>query len=170
MSVEFGHAPRRVVDVMTGEIAEGAEGCQLHASALGSCIAIATYAPLVHHGVLAHVMLPGQAPPRCPDRPTRYAADAIVAILERMAARGAKAAELVVCLAGAGNVLNREDDTICRDNIASVTALLSAHGIVPVATSLGGNLRRSLTLDVTSGRFTVAEGDSPERELWRCAA
>jgi len=170
MSVGFGHALRRVVDVMTGEIAEGAEGCRLHASALGSCIAIATYAPRLRHGVLAHVMLPGQAPTRCPDRHTRYAADAIAAILERMAARGAKAAELVVCLAGAGNVLNRDDDTICRDNIASVTTLLSAHGIVPVATSLGGNLRRSLTLDLATGRFTVIEGDGPEQELWTCAA
>lgn len=170
MSFGFGHAPRRVVDVMTGEIAEGAEECQLHASALGSCIAIATYAPRLRYGVLAHVMLPGQAPPRCQDRRTRYACDAIASILERTSARGVSVDELVVCLAGAGNVLNREDDSICLDNIASVTTLLSSRGIVPVATSLGGNRRRSLTLDLAVGRFTVVEGDGPERELWTCAA
>ncbi|HNW94178.1 MAG TPA: chemotaxis protein CheD [bacterium] len=172
MSVADPHRtqPRKVIDVMTGEIADGGAGCELHASALGSCVAIAGVVPRLRYGVLAHVMLPGRAPHSYGENKTRYADNAVTELLALLAAHGAAREETVICLAGAGNVLKRADDTICRDNIAAVKEALARHGLKVTAKALGGHLRRSLVLDIAHAQVLVAEGDGAARVLWQQAA
>ncbi|MHC4464156.1 MAG: chemotaxis protein CheD, partial [Planctomycetota bacterium] len=113
---------REIIDVNTGEVKVGGEKVVLRSIAIGSCV-IAAYDSEKKIGAMAHVMLPGSAPKKALER-TKYAANAIEEMIYQMTGAGADKDNIEVCLVGGGNVLKKEDDTICRDNIKSTTQLL----------------------------------------------
>ncbi len=157
-----------IIDVQIGQVEAGKGKIILQSKAIGSCIAIAAYDAGKRAGVLAHIMLPGKAPARKKGREKmRYAADAIDAIISKMSKLGSKIDHIEVVVVGAGNILDREDDTICQDNIESVLELLEKNGLKVAAQTLGGTDRRSVWLDVERGIVSFAEGNGSQTELWR---
>jgi len=150
------------IEVSTGEVRAVSSGV-LRASALGSCVAVAMLDAEAGVGGLAHVMLPGASPG---DQRTKYAADGIRELIDAMTAQGAQPEKLVACMVGGGNILARDDDTICEANIRSATQILTEMGIRIVAREVGGRLRRSCALDVSGARVTYTVGDSERRTLW----
>jgi chemotaxis protein CheD len=157
---------REIVDVNTGEVKVGGEKVVLRSIAIGSCIVIAAYDSEKKIGAMAHVMLPGSAPKKALER-TRYAADAIEEMIYQMTGAGADKDNIEVCLVGGGNVLKKEDDTICRDNIKSTTQLLKEKHIPVRSAVLGGTERKGVFLDVRSGIVSYTEGDGKEQPLWK---
>ncbi|MBI4669609.1 MAG: hypothetical protein HY747_10600 [Elusimicrobia bacterium] len=89
------------------------------------------------------------------------------AMINKATRLGANRDDLEVCLVGAGNVLKRNDDTICQDNIASVVQLLREKRIKIRAEALGGTNRRSVRLDVERGSVFYVEADEKEKLLWK---
>ena len=80
---------------------------------------------------------------------------------------GSKDEDIEVSLVGGGNVLRREHDTICRDNIASARELLRKKRLKIGAQAIGGTSRRSISLDVERGIISYTEDDGAEMQLWR---
>ncbi len=158
---------KRIVDVYTGEVKAGGNDTILKSIAIGSCVVIAAYDSRKKVGVLAHVMLPGAAPEGKSLQKTRYAADAIREIINRMTLLGVNKDNIEACLVGGGNVLKREDDTICRENIASVIEFLNEERIKIGSKAVGGTERRTISLDVKNGTIHYTEGDSKEKLLWK---
>ena len=157
---------KRIVDVQIGQIKAAKGKVILQSKAIGSCIAIVAYDPTRNIGSLAHVMLPGSAPgDKEPGEKTKYAANAIDAIIGKLSCLGSREEDLEVSLVGAGNVLNRADDTICKDNIKSTLQLLSEKGLKVRAQALGGTDRRSVSLDVERGIISYSEGNGKETQL-----
>ena len=157
---------KRIIDVQIGQVKASRGKVMLQSKAIGSCIAIAAYDPTKNSGSLAHVMLPGRAPAhKKPSEKTRYAADAIDAIISRMSRLGSKKDDLKVTIVGGGNVLDRADDTICKDNIESILHILRKKGLKVRAKALGGTNRRSISLDVERGIVSYTEGKGSERQL-----
>ena len=148
-----------VVEVSTGEVKLLGGYGVLSAGAIGSCIAVAVFDQARACGGIAHVMLPGRARKNADPLKTRYAEDAIEELLAQLSRCGADPAGMKIYLVGAGNVLERPDDTVCEGNIASVTGTLKAHGLTPCAVSLGGIRRRRVRLYLPSGRIECAIGD-----------
>ena len=72
-----------------------------------------------------------------------------------------------VCLVGGGNVLERENDTICQDNITSIVELLDEKQIKIRAKAVGGIDRRSVSLNVENGSLYYTEGNAKEKLLWK---
>ncbi len=128
---------------------------------------IAAYVASNKVGAMAHFMLPGRAPRGADGKKTRFAADAIDEMINRITKIGANKCDLEVCLVGAGNVLEKQDDTICKDNIESITHLLSQKDIPVKAAALGGTKRKSVFLDIENGRISFTEGDGEEKLLWK---
>lgn len=157
---------KKTVDVSTGEVRVSDEGIVLKSDGIGSCVVITAYEPKKKLGAMAHVMLPGKSPKNYDQPKTKYAHDAINELLAQLASFGAEAKDLQVCLIGGGNVLKRSDDTICRDNIGSVTETLKSRNIKISAESLGGIQRRSAILDIERGCVYYTEGDSKAEILW----
>lgn len=145
----------RILDVNTGEVKGANGGKILRALALGSCISCTSWDPIRRMGAMAHIMLPGAAP-MGHQQQNYYAYEAIIAMLELMKP---EKNNLVIHLAGAGNVLQRADDTICEENIDSVTTILQAKGLEVSGTSLGGYQRRTVWLDTATGVVSVSVGD-----------
>ena len=157
---------REIIDVNTGEVKVGGEKVILRSIAIGSCIVVAAYDSKQKIGAMAHVMLPGSAPEKTLER-TRYAADAIEEMIYQMIREGADKNNIEVCLVGGGNVLKKQDDTICRDNIKSTTQLLKEKHIPVRSAVLGGTERKGVFLDVRSGTVSYTEGDEKEQPLWK---
>lgn len=159
---------KKIIDVQIGKVKADRRGVILKSKAIGSCIAIVAYDAANGVGALAHIMLPGSAPAdKEPDEKTKYAANAIDEIVSQMARMGSKNDDIEVTLVGAGNVLKREYDTICRDNIESTLELLRKRRLKVRAKAVGGMDRRSVSLDTESGIISYTEGDGGERQLWR---
>ena len=157
---------KKVIDVQIGQIEVAKGKVILQSKAIGSCIAIVAYDPKRNIGSLAHVMLPGRAPAgKEPSERTKYAADAIDGIVAKMSKLGSKKADLEVTLVGGGNVLNRADDTICKDNIESTMQILREKGLKVRARALGGTDRKGVSLDVECGTVSYTEGNGSERQL-----
>jgi chemotaxis receptor (MCP) glutamine deamidase CheD len=70
---------------------------------------------------------------------------------------------------GAGNVLKKQDDTICKNNIDSITRLLKEKHIPVRASVLGGTERKGISLDIKNGSVYYTEGDREEKMLWKSA-
>lgn len=155
-----------LLEVNTGEVKFSNGKTQLISSAIGSCVAVALYIPSTRMGGLAHIMLPGQAPLGESISIYRYAENAINFMRRRLAPSQFHTANLKVCVVGGGNVLKRENDTICNANIKSVTSTLRDHGFNIVASNLGGTVRRRVRFDVKNGIVYYHSGDNGERVLF----
>ena len=78
--------------------------------------------------------------------------------------------DLEACLVGAGNVLKKQDDTVCKNNIDSIIKLLKQRNVPVRAAVLGGTERKSISMDIESGSVYYTEGDREEKMLWKSAA
>ena len=161
---------KKIIDVSTGEVEAGGKDTILRSNAIASCVVIAAYDPTKKVGALAHVMVPGTASEGKAFQRTRYAADAIEEMVNRMSKLGVDEDDMEVCLVGGGNVLKREDDTICQANITSVVDILYEKRIRIRAKALGGTQRRTVSLDVEKGSVHYTVGNGMEQLLWKAAA
>ena len=159
-------AAQKIIDVNTGEVKVAVEKGILRSVGIGSCVVVAAYNLRRKIGGMAHIMLPGNAPQQSLEK-TKYAFDGIEQLLNQMFEVGANMDETEVCLVGAGNVLQKEDDTICDANIESVASILKEKNISVMVSALGGTKRKSVFLNVEDGSISYAEGDKKEKILWK---
>ncbi len=150
----------------TGEIIDGNTNAILRTSAIGSCIVVVAYSKLKKTGVMAHIMLPGKAPNKKDIERFKYANNAIDEVITRMRIFDAPEEDNEFCLVGGGNVLRRENDTIAQKNIDSVLEYFEKRNLKIVAKSLGGMERRSVSLDLATGKVVYTIGDSSEKKLY----
>lgn len=157
---------RSIINVNTGQIRLAKKDAILRSAALGSCIAVVAYDHTKKIGAIAHIMLPGTAPADHTKK-NRYASNAISAILTKMIEAGSQKRDIEACIVGAGNVLKRDDDTICAINIESVTQLLKDNNVPVRASVLGGTERKSVALDIQSGIISYTVGNGKPKLLWK---
>lgn len=143
----------------------GAGDIIMRSDAIGSCVVVVAYVLKKKIGSLAHVMLPGRSPEKCHTEKTKYAADAIEVMLEKLNNLAVDIADIEVCLVGGANVLKRSDDTIWKENIDSVIGLLKEKDIKIKNEALGGNESKSISLDIEKGIVSYREGTG-ERKAW----
>jgi chemotaxis protein CheD len=160
---------KSIIDVNTGEVQVSDRDDILRSLAIGSCIVVAAFDAKKRIAGMAHIMLPGRAPKKELQK-TKYAVNAIVNMLEMMTKAGSHSKDIEACLVGAGNVLEKPDETICKDNIQSVIRSLIHEGITIVGSVLGGTKRKGISLDAETGTITYSEGDSKEKFLWKAKA
>lgn len=156
----------RVINISTGEVKAAGANSILTSAAIGSCIVVAAFYPRRPAGAMAHIMLPGKSSKKNEEIKLRYAYDAINELLSRLNIPEKNYQDISICLVGAGNVLKKKDDSICRDNITSVHNILSRKNLSIKATALGGYNRRSVRMDVSSGEVYFTENGSKEMLLW----
>jgi chemotaxis protein CheD len=157
---------REIIDVNTGEVFVGNGTLTLRSLAIGSCIVITAYDPKTKNAGMAHIMLAGSAPERTSEK-NKYAINAIECMLGQMLEAGSCLNDMEVFLVGAGNVLRKEDDTICQNNITSVNEIMEQKKITVKDSVLGGYLRKSVFIDSQTGEVTYTQGDSPVKLLWK---
>ena len=136
--------------------------------ALGSCIAVALYDPVVKVGGLLHYMLPDSGLDRnkAQQNPFMFADTGIQRLFEAARARGAQPGRLVVRLAGGAQVLDTQGTfQIGKRNYLAARKILWKAGILIASEAVGGEVSRTTRLEVATGRMWVREGAGTDSEL-----
>ncbi|MCD6250651.1 MAG: chemotaxis protein CheD [candidate division Zixibacteria bacterium] len=150
-----------IIDVDTGEIKVSSDPVTLQAIALGSCVALTVYVRNLKIGGLAHIMLPGKS--HLSNNNTKYANDAIKALLDSVRILGADISNLEISMIGGANVL--QDGDVPDKVIESVLGYLKKSHLKLNGMRVGGIERRSAYLDTTSGEVFYTEGDNTTKTL-----
>jgi chemotaxis protein CheD len=158
---------KQIIYAMTGEVKIENKDTILRSGAIGSCVVIIAYDKQQQIAAMAHTMLPGKAPGSKKLQKSRYAENAIDELANLFTLNGTNENNIEVCLAGGANVLERKDNDIGKDLIASVKKLLKDKGIEILAESLGGIMRRSVSLNGETGYVYFTIGDEAEKLLWK---
>jgi len=121
--------------------------------ALGSCIGICLYDPLMKVAGLLHIMLPLNLETGRKNT-LKYADTGFVEMIRQMEAKGAKKSRLTAKIAGGAKMFEVSGGSlgnIGKRNIESVHLQLKKHGIRLIKEDVGGNVARTLVFDVATG-------------------
>ncbi|MFZ5806307.1 MAG: chemotaxis protein CheD [Verrucomicrobiota bacterium] len=153
------------MNVLGKEIVVGVGDCKVSADpniilttyALGSCLGITAFDPEHKIGGLLHAMLPSsRAADREKNRHAMFVDTGMEDLLADMQAAGANVATLEFKVFGGAKVL--EADHFFRIGVKNVEAfneIVSRLGLNVRALEVGGNLNRTIKLQISSGRVKV---------------
>jgi chemotaxis protein CheD len=152
-----------------GDCATSADPAESIATyALGSCIAVSVYDPAAKVGGLLHFLLPDTSKDtaRVRENPYLCADTGIPELLNRCIQMGARKRRLLIRAAGGASVL---DDgaffNVGHKNYLALQRTLSKLGLRIHAEAIGGQVSRSVRLDIGTGKCWVREGTQPPLEL-----
>lgn len=134
--------------------------------ALGSCVALMLYDPVVHLAGMAHYMLPesSESQPELNVLPCKFADKAIPFLLRAALAQGADKRRLTVFAAGGAQIMNDNSIfNIGKRNCLALRKALWKFGLVARAEDTGGTVIRTVRLEVASGRVRL---QSPGGKQW----
>lgn len=129
---------------------------------LGSCVGVVLQDTVAKIGALAHIMLPSSENAKIKNK-AKFADTAIPLAVEKMEELGAQKSRIVAKIAGGARMFSfpSEQSFIGDRNVAAVEEVLKKNGIKIAARDIGGNMGRTLELDVSSGKVvvkTIAKG------------
>lgn len=135
--------------------------------ALGSCIGITFYDPMIKLGALLHIMLPEKT--ATDSNILKYADSGIRETLRKLYAFGGMKGRLVVKIAGGAKMFEMKGPgglgNIGERNAQSVKRILMLEGLRVSAEDTGANYARTMSLDVATGQVYVRTAGKPERKL-----
>lgn len=135
--------------------------------ALGSCIGIALYDPMVKLGALIHIMLP-ELGTMDHSNIFKYADSAIPETLRKMKAFGASQQRIVAKIAGGAKMFEMGDGNLGNiglRNADSVKRTLQAERIRILREDTGANYARTMSMDVFDGKVTIRTFGRPDLTL-----
>lgn len=126
--------------------------------ALGSCIGIALYDPMIKLGALIHIMLP-EVCGMGDGNIFKYADTGLAGTFRKMEIMGARKPRLVAKIAGGAKMFELKGNSslgnIGARNIVSVKQILYSEGIRLAASDVGENYARTMTFDVATGKVRI---------------
>ena len=133
--------------------------------ALGSCVGICLYDPLIRLGALVHVMLPLNMETNR-KTPLKYADTGIRETLRKMEEQGALRTRIVAKIAGGAKMFDVPGGgslgNIGQRNIESTHLVLRRENIRLLREDVGGTTARTLLFDTASGEVCVRSYGKPE--------
>lgn len=159
---DFSTSQGVVVGVADMSIARESQG-QLVTYALGSCIGLSAYDPVLKIGGMLHYMLPQPAEQADPKtlKPYMYATTGIPLLMRKLAEAGAHQNRLILCAAGGAEILEGAATmAIGKRNRTMLRKVLWKMGIALVAEDTGGAIARTMTLDLARGEVRIKSRDS----------
>ena len=134
--------------------------------ALGSCVAVVVLDPVKKLAGLLHVALPDSSinKKRAKDRPGMFADTGLPALLSEMEKQGSDGRTLIVKIAGGASIMDPNNTfKIGKRNILAIRKFLWKYKLGARAENVGGNISRSVSINLETGRVTIS---SPGRGEW----
>lgn len=125
--------------------------------ALGSCIGICLYDPLLKLSAMVHIMLPLNMEAGRKN-PFKYADTGIKETLAQMTAKGGNKSRITAKIAGGAKMFEIKGGNlgnIGQRNIDSVRLVLKREGIRLTGEDVGGTNARTLIMDVATGQGSI---------------
>ncbi len=146
-----------MVEVGVGALAVARYPRFLMTAALGSCIGLALWDPVLKQGGLAHIMLPLPLETSAPGVMHRFASCAVPEMANMLVEQGSPRRRLQAKMAG-GAAMFRGDTilaTVGERNIAEVKRQLGLLNIPVFAEDIGERHARTVEIHLDSGLFVV---------------
>lgn len=135
---------------------------------LGSCIAVVIYDPTVRVGGMLHYMLPECSldPEKAQRTPAMFADSGIPLLFKQTYQYGAKKSNMVVKVAGGAQILDENGVfNIGKRNYLALRKLFFKNNVMIAAEHIGGNVNRTVRLDMASGQVILKVSGVGEFEL-----
>ena len=146
-----------IVGMADMKVVSGKES-ELVTYALGSCLGISAFDPVVNVGGLLHVMLPSSSinSSKAEDNPLMFVDTGVPKLFHACYNAGAHRDRLVIKVAG-GAAVNGNSDffSIGQRNYTMLKKLFWKNGIIIHAEDVGGSISRTMSVDLGSGRVTL---------------
>ncbi len=128
--------------------------------ALGSCLGIALYDPVVKAGGLLHVMLPHSKvdPEKARLQPAKYVDTGFPKLLQECYKMGARKENLKIVVAGGASMKSLGKDDyfkIGKRNFTMLRKLLWKNGFMIHQQDVGGHISRTMALHISNGLVTI---------------
>ncbi|OPX39574.1 MAG: chemotaxis protein CheD [Desulfobacteraceae bacterium 4484_190.3] len=136
--------------------------------ALGSCIAVAVYDPVVKVGGLLHFMLPDSKLDlnKAKAAPAMFADTGIPLLFKSCYRLGAKKRRMIVKVAGgASSTDNSNYFRVGQKNITALRKIFWKNNVLIDGEDTGGGHNRTVSLDIFSGKVVVKNSSGVWKEL-----
>lgn len=145
------------VVVGVGEIAIARHPKFLVTQALGSCVGVALYDPVLKQGGLAHIMLPNELDSAPDEHKHRFASSAVPALVDMLLTRGSARRRLQAKIAGGAKMFKADVvlSQVGARNVEEVKRQLTLLRIPIVAEDTGEHHARTVELRLDSGAYIV---------------
>jgi len=135
---------------------------------LGSCIGVVIYDPIAKVGGILHYMLPESNLDAEKARriPAMFADTGIPALFKQSYQFGAKKAGLIVKVVGGAQILDENGVfNIGKRNYLALRKIFWKNNIMVAAEHIGGNVNRTVRLEMSTGRVLLKVSGAAESEL-----
>lgn len=136
--------------------------------ALGSCIGVSFYDPMIKLGALLHIMLPEKSGAK-DGNVFKFADTGIRETLRKLTAFGGSKSRMVCKIAGGAKMFEMKGSgglgNIGERNAQNVKRILMAEGLRVTSEDVGANYARTMLLDVATGNVYVRSAGKPEKKL-----
>ncbi|MBK9118745.1 MAG: chemotaxis protein CheD [Phycisphaerales bacterium] len=125
---------------------------------LGSCIGLAIWDPVAHVGGMLHYMLPDSqlSPEKARSSPAMFCDTGVPRLFRAAYELGAVKSRLVVKVAGGSQLLDDNGTfNIGKRNYLALRKIFWKNGVMINAEDVGGNLSRTLKLQLATGVLTL---------------
>ena len=137
----------------------GVAGDTIVTHALGSCLGLMVYDPVVKVGGLLHAMLPLSKinPDKAKSNPYMFVDIGVPALFKAVFALGGKKGRLIIKAAGCGQPLGNEQlFQIGSRNFTVLKQLLWKNNLLLTSSSVGGGASRTVRFDISSGDMIIS--------------
>lgn len=148
---------RIVIDISDAKVSKSSSEVLVTYS-LGSCIGVCLYDPAVGVGGMLHYQLPSSKmdPQRAQSKPLMFADTGMDRLLNRLISMGANKKRMNVKLAGgAAMATGPQGFDIGKRNYLAIRKVLWSNGMFINSEDVGGDVARSLYMDMADGTVTV---------------
>ncbi|MBC7357757.1 MAG: chemotaxis protein CheD [Desulfacinum sp.] len=135
---------------------------------LGSCIAVVIYDPKVKVGGMLHYMLPESStdPLKARTKPAMFADTGIPMLFKESYKFGATKKSLIVKVVGGAQILDENGVfNIGKKNYMMLRKIFWKNNILIAAEHVGGNVNRTVRLELETGRVVLKVSGHGEFEL-----
>jgi len=151
---------RHVVGVSEMKLSNGV-GDVIVTHALGSCIGIAIHDPQAHVGGILHYMLPQSSidKERAAKNPFMFGDTGIPELFRQAYTMGATKQNIRIVIAGGAQIIEKQDVfAIGKRNAVIARKMFWKNNFMIAAEHVGGNMPRTLYLEVGSGKTWLTAG------------
>ncbi len=143
-------------------------GEELITYSLGSCIAVVIYDPTVKVGGMLHYMLPESSmdPEKAKKNPAMFADTGVPSLFKQSYQLGASKKNMVVKVVGGAQIMDENGVfNIGKRNYLALRKLFWKNNVMVSAEHVGGNVNRTVRLDLCTGRVILKVSGMGEFEL-----
>jgi chemotaxis protein CheD len=135
---------------------------------LGSCIAVILFDPVVRVGGMLHFMLPDASMDiaKAKNKPAMFADSGIPVLFKQTYQLGATKKNTIVKIAGGSQIMDENGVfNIGKRNYLAVRKIFWKNNVLVAAEHVGGNVNRTVRLEMATGRVFMKVSGFGELEL-----